>query len=187
MSEETPADDGAPRDRALFERLVREHSTGLYRLAYWLCGGAAQAEDLVQETYLEGWRVLPSLRDADRAKPWLQTILRRRHARSVRLLVRLRLTSLDRMDEEAHGLEDPGADVTARLEDRDALSGALAAVPAPFREALLLVYSEGLSVEETAARLRVARGTVLSRIHRARHALRAWLRQTERREEGGLR
>ena len=60
---------GEEPDRALYERLVREHGAALYRFAYWVSGRSALAEDLVQETYLEAWRGIASLRDPDAARP----------------------------------------------------------------------------------------------------------------------
>src|SRR3546814_8129186 len=64
-----------------FEALTRAHAGDLYRFAYWLCGQEALAQDLVQETLLRAWKNLDALREAECAKPWLLTILRREHAR----------------------------------------------------------------------------------------------------------
>src|SRR6185437_8702731 len=69
-----------PRQRQ-FEALTRAHAGDLYRFAYWLCGQEALAQDLVQETMLRAWKSLDALREAEAAKPWLLTILRREHAR----------------------------------------------------------------------------------------------------------
>ena len=67
--------------RAEFDQLVRRLSPELYRFAWWLCHNEAQAQDLVQESFLRAWRSLSDLRDEKAAKAWLMTIVRREHAR----------------------------------------------------------------------------------------------------------
>ena len=67
--------------RAEFDQLVRRLSPELYRFAWWLCHNEAQAQDLVQESFLRAWRSLADLRDEKAAKAWLMTIVRREHAR----------------------------------------------------------------------------------------------------------
>ena len=68
--------------RRRFDTLAREFSTDLYRYALWLCNDPAQANDLVQETFMRAWRALDSLKEQKAAKGWLITILRREHART---------------------------------------------------------------------------------------------------------
>ena len=111
----------------------------------------------------------------EKARGWLFSILRHRAYRRYR---RREIAAVgdERLAEEAVA---PGRDVLARLADRDAVDAALATLPEPQRLALVLMYVEGLDSYAAAERLGVSRGTVLSRIHRARQALRGALREED--------
>ena len=67
---------GATGSRRRIAPLVEEHYQSLYRYAYRLSGAAADAEDLTQEAFCKAQAQLATLRDPDRAKPWLFSILR---------------------------------------------------------------------------------------------------------------
>ncbi|MBI3927522.1 MAG: sigma-70 family RNA polymerase sigma factor [Armatimonadetes bacterium] len=157
-----------------YEKLVREHGRGLYRLAHRLCGDPCLAEDLVQECYLEAWRSLPELRSLERARAWLVQILRHRFHRALRARSRRpRVQSLP----ESLGWVPP---------ERDwALEQALEQLEPHYREPFLLVFMEGYRCREVAELLDLPIGTVLSRIHRARTRLKALLTAFE--ESGKLR
>lgn len=169
--------DSPSGSRASFDRLVQEYAEVLWRVARRLCDSDATAQDVVQETYLEAWRGIGSIRDPGRARAWLLTILRRRASRARRW--RLRLCAGQHASLDADDIASPDAGTLARMSDRERIDRALAAVPAAFRETLVLVFVAGASVDEAAAALGVARNTVLSRIHRGRAALRAALRADE--------
>src|SRR5487761_2123464 len=111
-----------------FEALVRAHSGELYRYAYWLCGQAALAEDLVQETLLRAWKGLEALREADAARGWLYTILRREHAR---LYERVR-PGIDELDDEQHAAEMAWSDPERQGSDAE-LRAAMLALPPKHR------------------------------------------------------
>ncbi len=147
-----------------FESLVRAYSTELYRYAHWLCRDHFQAEDLVQDTFTRAWQGLGSLRDINAAKSWLYTILRREHAR---LYERKRL-EIDE-HQELDAIEDPGSSgAYDSLEMRDAL-GSLAE---GYKEPLLLQVLGGFSCDEIAAMMHISSGAVMTRLSRARLALR---------------
>lgn len=148
-----------PEER--YEALVRTHAADLYRCAYRLTGARAPAEDLVQETFSEAWRALPTLRCAEAARAWLFAILRHRHAHLVRGASR-RPTVASGVDELA----------TTMREDSGGLQHALDGLDERFKVPLLMVFLEGLTCQETADALGLPLGTVLSRIHRGRAALR---------------
>ena len=155
--------------RTLYESLVQEHSAGLYRLAYRLCGEAETAEDLVQESYCEAWSSIASLRDPSRARPWLFQILRHRYAHWIRRMGRrLRPTPLGNHEP----VDGDDCDPIASFVDRNAIEIALQSLDDRYREPLLLVVMEGFSCAEAAETLGIPRGTVLSRLHRARRDLR---------------
>lgn len=147
-----------------FERLVRAYSTELYRYAYWLCRDRFQAEDIVQEAFTRAWKNLGSLRDVSAAKSWLYTIVRREHAREYE---RKRLDIDAGQDLDA--LADTGGpSVLDAMEMREALES----LPENYREPLLLQVLGGFSCEEIAEMIDTSTGAVMTRLSRARLALR---------------
>jgi len=170
---ESPAADarshpGLDKDRRRFDALVRTHAGALYRLAFWLCGQEALAQDLVQETFLRAWRSLDSLRDEGAAKAWLTTILRREHAR---LHERKPMPTVDVTELDLH---DPAPAPDERGEDA-ALRAAIARLDAKYREPLVLQVLGGLSLAEIGAQLDLSESAVMPRVFRARQQLRAAL------------
>ncbi|MBI2944934.1 MAG: RNA polymerase sigma factor [Candidatus Wallbacteria bacterium] len=157
--------------RPLFERLVRDHSEELFRIAFRLTGRRETAEDLVQETFTEAWRSLPDLREPSSARAWLFRILRFRHAHLLRDLGRR-----PQVDDSVELLQD--ADTPTRdasegdSECSEPLQAALDAMDDRFKLPFLMVLLLGVSCRETARELDLPLGTVLSRVHRARSFLR---------------
>ena len=157
--------------KKFYELLVRTHASDLYRFAFRLCGERETAQDLVQESYSEAWRSLDSLREMEKAKGWLFTILRYRYAHLQRDSGRRerKLAPLELADSTADSSSD---DMLNKLAGQDNLQKALDSLHSRFKEPFLMVFLEGLSCAETARQLGVPLGTVLSRIHRARTMLR---------------
>lgn len=160
------SDQGARVDIA---DLVAQHHLLIYRYAFRLTGRAADAEDLTQQTFLLAQRHLHQLRDAERAKSWLCTILRncyqlqlRKERRTPGELVEFDLALLP---------EEALADEI----DREELQAAIDELPCEFKTVLLLFYFEDCSYREIAARLDVPVGTVMSRLSRAKGHLRGRL------------
>jgi RNA polymerase sigma-70 factor, ECF subfamily len=151
------------RSRELYETLVSAHATDLYRFAFRLVGSASAAEDLVQETFQEAWRGLARLRSPESGRAWLFQILRNRHAHRVRAAQRRPNVTTD-VDTLAERAFDPMS--------RSSLQDALDELEDRFTIPFLMVFVEGLTCRETADALGLPIGTVLSRIHRARTALR---------------
>jgi RNA polymerase sigma-70 factor, ECF subfamily len=141
-----------------FEDTLREHADELYRYAYWLTRDRAQAEDVVQEALLRGWRAFPRLRERAAAKAWLFSIVRNEYLRAAAAPA---LESLD-------GVEPPDerSDL-AGLEMRDALR----ALPAAYAEPLALQVLGGFSCAEIAGMIGVTEGAAMTRLTRARQAL----------------
>jgi RNA polymerase sigma-70 factor, ECF subfamily len=151
-----------------FEALVNAYSAELYRYAYWLTQHAVLAEDLVQEAFLRAWRALDSLRDADAAKAWLFTILRREIARHFAKNTEHTLSLEQDMPDEQLATPDPGL---AHI-DNLIVQQALARLPLIYREPLLLQVLNGYSCEEIAKLLGITAGTVMTRLCRARQQMR---------------
>jgi RNA polymerase sigma-70 factor (ECF subfamily) len=157
-----------------FAALTMPHMGALYRTACRMTARAAEAEDLVQETYLEGFRCYASLRELDHCRAWLFRILHNlwseRHARESARLLAAKL--------------DPGAarkgagNLEAELTENgysDEVTQALATLPDEFRTAVLLVTVEELSYAEVAEVMDCPIGTVRSRVARGRALLGAAL------------
>lgn len=151
-------------DAAAFRALVDRHARYLYGIAYSLCQNAADAEDVVQETLvgvLNG-----NFRGESTARTWMVQILVRQAAmlRRKKRNASVRLQPLS----EVLVTTDAAAGSQAKLD----LAVMLESLSAEHREVIILREIEQLSYEEMAAALHVPRGTVESRLHRARSELR---------------
>ena len=158
-----------------FDETVRAHAGDLYRFAYWLARDRHQAEDVVQEALLRGWRAYPALRDRTAVKAWLFSIVRNEFYR-MRGGGAPRFESLDET-----GLEVADERATLfGLEMRDAIG----ALPAAYAEPLALQVLGGFSCAEIAALLETTEGAVMTRLTRARQALRKLIVPDESRLRG---
>jgi len=156
------------QDHARFEALVNAYSKDLYRYALWLCSDRVTAEDLVQETFARAWRAFDTLREGEAVKSWLMTIVRREHAR----LFERRRPELTDMDFDV--LPSTASEGSPSAEAL-ALRRALAALPADYREPLVLQVLGGCTGEEIAAVMDISPSAAMTRLHRARRKLRATL------------
>ena len=169
-----------------WEELVREHGDRVYRLAYRLSGNAQDAEDLTQDTFIRVFRSLQNYQPGT-FEGWLHRITTNLFLDMVRRRNRIRMEALpedyDRVPAEGPNPEEIYHD--ARL-DAD-LQSALDSLAPEYRAAVVLCDIEGLSYEEIGATLGVKLGTVRSRIHRGRQALREHLRENVENESGRVR
>ncbi len=167
-------------DKSACAQCVELHAPGLYRLAYRLMGDEAEAEDIVQETFLSAFKSIDSFEWRSGLKTWLYRIA------TNAALMRLRRktpfsVSVDLPEEEG------AATVPAQLFDwcclpeqdfatseaKTELEAAIRALPEKLRAVFVLRELEGLSGEETAQTLGVSIENVKTRLHRAR----LWLRE----------
>lgn len=155
-----------------FERLVMVHLDAGYNLARWLTHDPQDAEDVVQDACLRAMTYIASLRGED-GRAWFLTIVR--HA-FYAWLARNRPALMVRDDEVALDLLVDGADTPeealVRKVEQVALDAAVAALPLPFREVIVLRELEDLSYQDIARVTEVPVGTVMSRLSRARRLLR---------------
>ena len=166
--------DGAQWVLPTWDEVVRQHADRVYRLAYRLSGNAQDAEDLTQETFIRVFRSLSSYRPGT-FEGWLHRITTNLFLDMVRRRNRVRMEALPEDYDRVPGDEpSPEQAFTAAHLDSD-LQEALDELPPEFRAAVVLCDVEGLSYEEIGATLGVKMGTVRSRIHRGRQALRASL------------
>jgi len=151
-------------NKSQFETLVRAYSAELYRYAYWLCRDRFVAEDLVQETFTRAWQAWEGLRDDKAAKSWLYTILRNEHAR---------LFERKRFDiDEAADLDGLIDHTSAAPHEEIEMNQMLGALPRGYREPLVLQVLGGYSCAEIAGIMDISEGAVMTRLTRARLALR---------------
>lgn len=157
-----------------WDELVRQHADRVYRLAYRLSGNQQDAEDLTQETFIRVFRSVQNYQPGT-FEGWLHRITTNLFLDLVRRRARIRMEALpedyDRVPADEPNPEQIYHD--ARLGPD--LQAALDSLPPEFRAAVVLCDIEGLSYEEIGATLGVKLGTVRSRIHRGRQALRDYL------------
>ena len=164
---------------AAFEQAALSHIDNLYGTALRLTRRAADAEDLVQDTYLKAFRSAHQFEAGTNLKAWLFTILHntfrndRRH--DVRSPVDVDSEVVERAVSDGPTDHSPEQLLTRRTLDAD-LQAALDALPIAFRQAVWLRDVEELSYAEMAKVLDVPIGTVMSRISRGRRALSDGLR-----------
>ncbi len=169
-------------DQARFAEQAMEHMPSLYTAALRMTRNPADAEDLVQETYLKAYRAFGSFTEGTNLKAWLYRILTNTFINSYRAKKRKPdQTDLDEVEDlflyrRLGGLEAAAAGRSAEDEVMDLFTdsdvkGAVEALPEQFRLTVLLADVEGFSYKEIAEILDIPIGTVMSRLHRGRKAL----------------
>jgi RNA polymerase sigma-70 factor (ECF subfamily) len=179
-------------DAATFMELVKRHDPGLRTLAYRLLHDRTAMDDVMQDAYLKAFRGFPGFRGEAEERTWLYRIVYNACIDRLRSERRRHEESLDALTETvtatgaaagtrtgasigaglvASAEDDPGESV-ARKSD---LAAALASLPPDQRAAVLLVDAAGFTYEEAAEVLGVRSGTIASRLHQARSALRTSL------------
>jgi RNA polymerase sigma-70 factor, ECF subfamily len=161
---------------ATFEDLALPLFDQLYNFAHWMTQDASEAEDLVQETYAKALRGFSSFQPGTNFRAWMFRILRNSFLSSKTGL--RESVAIDEEKEETLAAESPSPEALVIAQsDRELLQQALAELPARFREILLLCEVEEMSYQEIGLTLAIPIGTVMSRLSRARKALRGVLRQ----------
>src|SRR6266487_1497869 len=142
-------DEAAAKNlEARFEAEALPLLNGMYSAAYRLTRNAADAEDLVQETFLRAYRGFRQFQEGTNLKAWLY-----------RILMNTFINSYRKKQREPRTISD------------DEVEAALQSLPEQFRVAVLLADVEGFSYKEIADITQVPIGTVMSRLHRGRRAL----------------
>ncbi|MGH7987891.1 MAG: sigma-70 family RNA polymerase sigma factor [Candidatus Binataceae bacterium] len=169
--------------RLLFEELALPHLDALYTAALRLSRNPDDAKDLLQETVLRAYRFFHQFRPGTNCRAWLLTILynnfRNSYRRAALEQVAASGAEFERELETQSLLDGRSANPESLLLDRmlgRQIEAALAALPADFREALLLIDVQELDYQEAATILSVPIGTIKSRVSRGRALLREMLR-----------
>jgi RNA polymerase sigma-70 factor, ECF subfamily len=160
---------------ATFEALALPLFDQLYNFARWLTQDAAEADDLVQETYTKALRGFSSFQAGTNFRAWMYRILRNSFLSSRTGLKNEVGLDPDREDDILPADHVTPESVLLADGDRQAVQDALGKLPIHFREILLLCEVEEMSYQEIAESLAIPVGTVMSRLFRARKALRGLL------------
>ena len=168
------------KSSAGFEELAMPLFDSLYNFARWLVHNQNDAEDLVQDTYLKALRSFASFQPGTNIRAWMFRILKNTFLSSRSTLER-RMTVATDPEEDFPVLPATSGTPESLLIERsgiDAVRRAIEELPVIFREVILLCDVEDASYREIAEILSIPIGTVMSRLARARKAVRESLRST---------
>jgi len=175
--------------RRQFETLFQPHLDAAYNLARYLCGNAYDAEDIVQDAYLRAYRAFDEYNDSN-SRAWILTITRNA---SFSWMRKHRMNLDVSFDEDSHGAEnDVLSPDAAKYETPEGIAGsefnqqlvrrAIELLPIEFREVTVLRELEDLSYREIGIVLGIPKGTVMSRLARARKRLQELLANVNEQE-----
>ena len=179
-------------DRAAFATLYERTSSHLFAVVLRICRDRAQAEDILQEVYVNVWRAAGGF-DAAQSQPltWLTSIARNRAIDSLRRAqTQPQLQTATNPDDEDSDVYDDMADeapgpleLLSRASDARALSHCMQGLNAPQRQSLALAFYDGLSHAEVAEKMGQPLGTVKSWVRRALLSLKTCLEQAAGRDD----
>jgi RNA polymerase sigma-70 factor, ECF subfamily len=157
-----------------FEGTALPHMDDLFRTARRVLGNQTDAEDVVQETFLQAWKSFDRFELGTNCRAWLYKIMFHviQHQRRKRFSFNLRSTRDDNVVLEAALIYEPP--VPQALTDEDVIA-AFDRIPMQYREVLILADVQDFSYKEVAATLDIPLGTVMSRLNRGRKLLRVEL------------
>jgi RNA polymerase sigma-70 factor (ECF subfamily) len=162
-------------DEQAFAELVRRHKHPLYRLVRRYVGEPEEAYDAVQEAFIAAWAAIGRYDPERPFLSWLRTIaINKARDRSRRLAFRRLIFCDEGLGRLAQARPDPETMADERLIERQKLASlgrAIAKLPQPLKEALLLTAFEGLSQQEAGKALGVSAKTIETRAYRARKTL----------------
>ncbi|HZW97103.1 MAG TPA: sigma-70 family RNA polymerase sigma factor [Candidatus Eremiobacteraceae bacterium] len=164
-----------------FEQLAMPHFDRLYNFACWLTHDRQEAEDLVQETYAKALKGFSSFQPGTNFRAWIYRILRNAFLTSRTGLQATATVPLD-LDGEAEALptaKETPESILLQRSDLQLVQKAMEQLPVAYREVLLLCEVEEMSYQEISATLSIPIGTVMSRLSRARQALRVAVREKQ--------
>jgi len=174
--------EGTP-DLVAFEQLVAEYGDRVYGIALRVTGSSSDAEDVMQEAFLQAFRSWSTFRGEAAPTTWLYRIAV--NAALMRVRARRPEDLLSERDEGAEVVDwtADAAQAVLRGELHERLEVGITRLPEDLRVVLVLRDVEGLSTAETSAALEVSEAAVKSRLHRARVLLRQYLADLFARDE----
>lgn len=169
-------------DQSRFAELAMPYMAQLYSAAVRITRNPADAEDLVQETYLRAYRGFHTFEEGTNLKAWLYKILTNTYINEYRKAKRRPAeTELDDLEDlylyrrlggavEPHAARSPETEILDQIPEHE-VKEALESLPEQYRLAVLLADVEGFAYREIADILDIPIGTVMSRLHRGRKML----------------
>jgi len=158
-------------DKAAFGQLVRAHAGKAVGLAYGLLGNRSDALDASQEAFVRAWRAIRRFDGRSAFYTWYATILR--NVCLSQLRKRLRRGAHESIDSLPLPAGEPDPSLLAERNERiDRVWRAVMHLPTAQREVIVMKHFQGMSYRQMAESLSVPVGTVTSRLHAAREALR---------------
>jgi RNA polymerase sigma-70 factor (ECF subfamily) len=155
-----------------FEELAIPLFERLYNFAHWLTQDREEAEDLVQETYAKALKGFASFQPGTNFRAWIYQILRNTFLTSRTGLKSTVPLEPESDQESLPAVKDTPESILLQRSNRQLVQEALGRLPVAYREVLLLCEFEEMSYQEISATLAIPIGTVMSRLSRARRALR---------------
>ncbi|HUS13675.1 MAG TPA: sigma-70 family RNA polymerase sigma factor [Chloroflexia bacterium] len=153
-------------DEAAFAEIYEYYNAPIHRYAYRLLGNPEQADDLTQETFIRAYQSLDRLEDDPNLSAWLYRIASNACMDALRR--RRRITWLPMREKAERDPQFTTEDFAPQVVEAEAVRRVLAEMPVALSMTLVLRSSEGFSCEEIAEIMNVPKGTVFSRLARAR-------------------
>jgi len=167
------------QDLETLNRHLLPHAPVIYRFGYRLCGNAPDTEDLVQETFFFAIKNFHQLKDLDKCKYWLFSILRNLFLKDYEKRKMRGEIAFDFVCDTLHKGEDPESNFL-KAEIRKNIQALLDRLDEKLRQPIRMFYYEGHSYKEISSELGIPIGTVMSRIARAKTYLKRDLMQSEK-------
>lgn len=161
---------GKPRSGYSIEQLMREYGNDVLHTAYSYVKDRDTAEDLFQETFIKAYRYLDSFRGESSVKTWLIRITINVCKDYLKSAYQQRVVPMAEFQEDAIVSEGDYDEVEIFDRNRQ-IRDAVESLQEGYRDVVMCVYFNEMSVAETAEALNIAEGTVKSRLSRAREAL----------------
>jgi RNA polymerase sigma-70 factor (ECF subfamily) len=172
------------RDERAFRELLEAHRDRVYNITYRMLGNRAEAEDVAQEVFITVFKTIETFREESKFSTWLYRVTVNHCKNRIKYLAHRHDRDRDELDETSHGVN--GAEVPRAAQPDRALQGvqmevllqqAIADLDDDHRVVVVLRDVEDLSIEEITEITGLPDGTVKSRLHRARLALRKKLQR----------
>lgn len=158
-------------DCEAFSPLIERYKMQVYRLVYRMVGNRDDSEDLVQEVFVRSFRAIKSFKAGCPFYPWLSRIAVNHTLNYVKKEQKNKMQPLEWIQERLASKQDDPVAMTEQKMLKEKITAAMQKLPGDYRTILVLRVEEELSYNEISKTLRIPRGTVMSRLARARQRL----------------
>lgn len=158
-------------DCEAFGPLIERYKIPIYRLVYRMVRNRDDAEDLVQEIFIKAYNGIKGFKSGNRFFPWLSRIAVNHTLNYIKKEKKVEVQPLEWAENYDDGKNDP-VEIVEQKMLKEKIARAMARLPEEYRIILILRVEEELSYEEISQSLNIPRGTVMSRLARARQRLR---------------